>query len=180
MTELEIVRMIAHDQWMMDILRVVRQLRLPDWAVAGGFVRGKVWDFLHGFKERNYPPDIDVVYFDPTGVWDDKTIHGALAKERPHLPWEAVNQAFAHVSNKDNPYLSTRDAMLHWPETATAVGVRLMPDDSLKLIAPHGIQDLANMHVKPTPSFRKKMHEFRARQREKNWQAIWPKIKVAD
>ena len=68
MTEKEILDLVEEDEWMMDILRRAESLRLKDWAVAGGLIRGKVWNALHGVStERVDTADIDVAYFDSRG-----------------------------------------------------------------------------------------------------------------
>ncbi len=66
--EKDIIQLIKEDEWMMDILRAVKSLDLPDWWVCAGFVRSKIWDTLHGFKERTPISDIDVIYFDDTNI----------------------------------------------------------------------------------------------------------------
>ncbi|EHL78823.1 hypothetical protein HMPREF1015_02191 [Bacillus smithii 7_3_47FAA] len=40
--EKEIIQLIKEDEWMMDILRAVKSLYLPDWWVCAGFVRSKI------------------------------------------------------------------------------------------------------------------------------------------
>lgn len=40
--EKEIIQLIKEDEWMMDILRAVKSLHLPDWWVCAGFVRSKI------------------------------------------------------------------------------------------------------------------------------------------
>jgi hypothetical protein len=37
-----LVGLIKRDEWMMEILRVVKGLNLPDWWVCAGFVRSEV------------------------------------------------------------------------------------------------------------------------------------------
>lgn len=36
MTEKDILDLIEKDEWMMDVLRVVRTLNLPDWIIGAG------------------------------------------------------------------------------------------------------------------------------------------------
>ena len=48
----------------MEQLRAVRSLALPDWCIAAGFLRNRVWDHLHGIAPARPPVDIDVIYFD--------------------------------------------------------------------------------------------------------------------
>ncbi|MRE47150.1 hypothetical protein GII66_24395, partial [Escherichia coli] len=44
-----------------------------------------------------------------------------LRQQLPSLDWSVKNQARMHQRNGDYPYTSTRNALLHWPETATAI-----------------------------------------------------------
>jgi hypothetical protein len=63
-TQKDLIKIIGKDKWMMDVLKTVEALSLPDWWIGAGFVRSKVWDFLHEYKKRTPVPDIDVIYFD--------------------------------------------------------------------------------------------------------------------
>lgn len=62
--ESDILSIIRTDDWMMDVLKTVKQLKLHDWWVCAGFVRSKIWDTLHHFNDRTPLPDIDVIYYD--------------------------------------------------------------------------------------------------------------------
>ena len=55
-----------------------------------------------------------------------------------------------HIVNNIPPYSSAVDAISKFPETATALGVKLDEENNVKLTAPHGIEDVVNMEVKPT------------------------------
>lgn len=80
MTESDILNLIKNDKWMMDILRIAERLNLPDWAIAAGFVRNKVWDYLHGYNNPCVDTaDIDLVYYDPKG--NDQKADEALSKK---------------------------------------------------------------------------------------------------
>ena len=69
MTHQEIVSLIEGDEWMIGVLQTARELRMPDWFIGAGFVRNKVWDFLHEFSEPNAGMSgVDLVYFDPRGT----------------------------------------------------------------------------------------------------------------
>ncbi len=54
---------IETDLIRMDCLRAVRELNLPDWFIAAGFVRNAIWDHIHDLPMTSLN-DIDVVYFD--------------------------------------------------------------------------------------------------------------------
>jgi hypothetical protein len=69
--------------------------------------------------------------------------------------------------------------MTYWPETATAVGVRLGPDDEIEVSAPLGLEDLFSLVVRPTERFRTDKYAlFLGRVQSKRWQEIWPKLIV--
>jgi hypothetical protein len=135
---------------------------------------------LHGYKTNTAPSDIDLVYFDKEEKRKDEEIQNVLFKKHPAFKWEVVNQANTHLWNDDAPYISTEDAISKWPETATAVGVKLEKGE-LKLVAPLGIDDLVQMIVRPTPTFmasQSKMKKVKDRFQQKQWSKKWPKLKV--
>ncbi|WP_417900426.1 nucleotidyltransferase family protein [Bacillus haimaensis] len=181
--EKDIIRIIEQDPWMMDILKTVRTLDLPDWWVCAGFVRSKIWDTLHNFKGKTELPDIDVIYFDPEMRDEDteKELEAKLATIHPGIPWSVKNQVRMHQVNNLAPYSSSVDAISKFPETATALGVKLDKDDSVMLAAPCGVEDVLGLKLRPTEFFskteeRKKI--FKDRIQKKNWQFIWTKIEV--
>ena len=126
MNEQDIVRLVERDPWMMEVLREVAALELPDWMIGAGFVRSKVWDHLHGYAERTRLPDIDVIYFDPADVREEteKALEQRL-RAKFAAPWSVKNQARMHLKNHEEPYKSSEDALAHWVETPTCVAVTL-------------------------------------------------------
>lgn len=181
LTNDDIIRIIEEDEWMMDILRTAQSLNLPDWWVCAGFVRSKIWDVLHGFHERTPLPDIDVIYFDESNVEEkiEKYYENRLKQRQPAIPWSVKNQARMHVVNNDLPYSSSTEAIAKFPETATALGVKLDGEGKIMMTAPHGINDVVNFNIRPTPYFSKKeerMDYFYQRVYKKNWNSIWHKV----
>lgn len=181
MTEKDIVQLIQSDDWMMRILRIARDLDLPQWIIGAGFVRNKVWDYLSGNKNETVDTrDIDLVYYDNNGNNEkaDEELSSQL-KSKTGIEWEVVNEFYAHKWNNLPPYSSTEDAISQWPETVTAIGVTLDKNDNLKLYAPYGIDDLVNFIVRPSPKFNGGIEKVRARVQQKNWNKKWPRIKLA-
>lgn len=180
-SEEDIIAIIAEDQWMMDLLRTAKELNLPDWWICAGFVRSKIWDVLHGFSKRTRIPDIDVIYFDQTNLDEsqEKRLEKELFSRLPDVPWSVKNQARMHVINNFPPYTSSIDAISKFPETVTALGVKLDDDDNLILTAPCGIKDVLNMEVNPTAIF-KETKEFtliyEERLKKKDWSSVWNKV----
>ncbi|MDN4607873.1 nucleotidyltransferase family protein [Sporosarcina highlanderae] len=180
--EEDVIRLISEDEWMMDILRSSQFLNLPDWWVCAGFVRSKIWDVLHEFDERTPLPDIDVIYFDPSNVDEkiEKSYENILMLNHPTIPWSVKNQARMHTVNNDCPYLSSTEAIAKFPETATALGVKL-DEGKIVLTAPHGVQDVVNFNVRPTPYFCEtevRLEYYRQRVYKKNWKSVWQKVEV--
>lgn len=173
--------LIAADPEALRMLRAVRALALPDWAIGAGFVRNRVWDSLSGRAAPTVPNDTDVLYFDTTdrGPEAETALEARLWTALPDAPrWSVTNQARMHGENGDRPYVSTEDALWFWLETPTCVAVRLESDDSLTVLAPHGLDDLFGLRVRPTPNGRLKPEAYRARLRSKDFAARWPRVVI--
>jgi len=173
--------LIASDRRRMDVLRAVRDLGLPDCWVAAGFVRNCVWDHVHGLAASPLSEDIDVIWFDAVDcdVARDAALEAALRGRDGTLEWSVKNQARMHARNGDAPYASATDAMRYWPETATAVGVRLGRDDTIEVAAPFGLDDLFGLVVQPTRRFAlEKRAVYLARIRAKDWPGRWPRLRI--
>ena len=172
--------LVVADPWRLSVLRAVRALHLPDAAVGAGFVRNAVWDWLHGYGVPTMPADVDVLFFDPadTSLKRESDLERRLATAMADVPWSVRNQARMHRRNGDRAYADTEDAMRHWLETATSVGLRLESDDSVTIIAPFGVGDLMALRSGPTPRGRQRIAAYRARMRAKAWQARWPRVRI--
>ena len=177
----KLIEIIKKEEWLMNILKEARNLNLPDWYVGAGAIRNTVWNHLH--CKSGVPPigDIDLVYY------DDKDINGEKEKESekilnqkmPQFKWEVVNQATAHRFNKGRAKASSScNAISHWIETPTCIGVRLKKDDSLTICAPHSLEDLFNLVVRPTTTDSQNLKIYNERMKEKNWIKNWPKLKI--
>jgi uncharacterized protein len=180
--EQDVIRLIEDDDWMMNILRTAKTLDLPDWWVCAGFVRSKIWDSLHGFNERTPLPDIDVIYFNPTNLdeIEEKKLETKLKKIAPGIAWSVKNQARMHKINNLPPYTSSVDGIAHFPETVTALGVKLDGSNNVVLAVPWGLSDVINLEVKPTPFFRTKerISIYQKRVLKKNWKSTWGKLVI--
>ncbi|MFC0013628.1 MULTISPECIES: nucleotidyltransferase family protein [Allobacillus] len=179
----KIIEIIEADEWMMGILHTAKRLNLPDWWIAAGFVRSKVWDALHGITERTSIPDIDVIYFDNKKLdkSQEKKYESLLFSFMPEVPWSVKNEARMHQRNGLPPYQSSVDAISKFPETATAVGVKVDERGKVVLAAPHGIEDLVQLKVRPTPFFiesDERMEIYQARVQQKNWKETWGNLSI--
>ncbi|MCK5021892.1 MAG: nucleotidyltransferase family protein [Candidatus Pacebacteria bacterium] len=178
MNEQDILDLIKKDEWMMKVLKIAEDLDFPDWVIGAGFIRNKVWDHLHGFSNLKVDTnDIDLVYYNLKGN-DQKTDEELSQRLRKQtgIDWEIVNEAYAHKWNNLPPYKSTEDALSQWPETVTGIGVRL-ENGELTLLAPHGINDLVDLIVRPSPNFPGGLEKVKERAKKKGWFEKWPKLK---
>jgi hypothetical protein len=172
---------IASDRQRMYVLRLVRELKLSDCWVAAGFVRSCVWDYMHQRSPSPLPHDIDVIWHDPLQAMPacDAMLESRLRAQDSTLGWSVKNQARMHERNVDRPYMSASDAMRYWPETATAVGVRINDQADIEINAPFGLDDLFALIVRPTERFVAEKHSIYAdRVHGKGWQTTWPRLKI--
>ncbi len=144
--------------------------------IGAGFVRNAVWEALCGTAPQLAAlADLDVVYFSP-GRDDDTACEEALRAARP-LPWSVRNQTRMAARNGHTPYRSLADALAHWTETATAVAARLAAG-RIEILAPHGLDDLLGLVVRPTPAYARHPAPIAARLAAKGWQRRWPGLRV--
>ncbi len=177
-----IADIIAQDPVGMEQLRAVRALGLPDWCIAAGFVRNRVWDHLHGIAPGRAPADIDVLFYDSADISKEREfeLEDRLDDILPGQPWQVRNQARMHVWKNLPQHKSTADAMTYWLETVTAVGVRLEADDSITVIAPLGTDDLLNLRCRPTDFGCTRRNDYEARIAAKRWRELWPKVRFLE
>jgi uncharacterized protein len=176
----ELSEIIIKDTFIIRILKSVRCLPENKFWVAAGCIRNRVWDYLHDYEKNTPLNDVDVIYYDNTDLSEDseKRIESLLSSYLPDIPWSVKNQARMHTIANCLQYKSIDDAMRGWPETATAVALRLTDNSNIDIIAPYGLDDLFHLMVKPTPCSKDKTNVFRERMRSKAWLENWPKLKV--
>jgi len=148
----ELTSIIRASGWMMRVLATVRDAQIPEAWVGAGVVRDLVWGQRYG---SGFSPgqvhDVDVPFFDPDDLSraNDDQMTARLGERWPEVPWEARNQAAVHTwyarkfgGDPPEPLVSVADAVGTWPETATALAVRLARDGEIEICAPLGMTDL--------------------------------------
>jgi uncharacterized protein len=185
--EAELRSILLADPWFVDVLQAVRECDPPDWVVGSGVIRNLVWDHLHGFGRTTPVKDVDVAVFahgDPSRGYE-RELEARLRRRLPSVPWDVTDQASIHLwyerrfGHPIPPIRSIEDAVSRWPETATAVAVRLRDDDRLDIVAPCGLDDLFQMVLRRNP--RQVTGEyFRWRVASKRIRETWPKVTVID
>lgn len=179
MSEARLRAIIEDTPNLLDMLRAVERVGLPDAWIAAGTIRSAVWDRLHGRPVATDWADIDILFFDAADVSRERegAAEASLAELMPGLPWEVRNQARMHLKTGLSPYRDTEDGLRHFAETPTAVGVR-MRDTHIDIIAPHGLDDLFGMVSRPVFAEPHMMRFYHERMTSKNWPARWPQVRV--
>ncbi|MGE6137606.1 nucleotidyltransferase family protein [Aeromonas rivipollensis] len=172
--------LLRADPLRMACLWAARELALPDWALGAGFVRNLIWDHLHQKAEPTPLNDIDLVYLDPGDPEGaDEREHEAWLRIRlPEQRWEVRNQARMHMRQRVPPFASSLEALSHWVEVPTCIGVRLLANDKFEWLAPHGFGHNWSLQVSANPRCRQESRIFIDRIRDKQWQRIWPDLVV--
>lgn len=168
--------LVREDAGLIAQLRAVRELGLADACIGAGAVRRLVWDARFGQGlAAGTSPDVDVVYLDdqPWTPTRDAALARRLSSLLPGVPWEVVHQA--HVPGPRCGSLA--EALSRWPETATAVGVRLGADDGIEVLAPLGLDDLFDGVVRCNPRC-PDVEAFATRLAAKRWTTRWPGLRV--
>ena len=170
-----LIEIINNDNWMIEVLRIVRALNLVDCWIGAGFVRNKVWDYKHGF-DRTKLNDVDVIHYNNNNLSEefDLGIEKRLKEIKPDVNWSVKNQARMNIRNAHDPYENCFEAISYWPETATSIAVKLNENDEIECIAPYGLDDLFNLIVKPTPDFNLEIYNDRIT--KKSWKEIWSNL----
>lgn len=173
---------ISRDPVRWRLLKIVHSLQLPDCWIGAGFVRNAVWDYLHGRVSSPVSTDVDVIWFDAERCTPevDAALEAVLGGLEPTVKWSVKNQARMHIQNGDEPYMCAIEAMRYWPETATAVAVRLRDEGACEIAAPLGVDDLLGLVIRPAGRFvTEKNAIFQGRFQSKNWVKTWPQLTLA-
>lgn len=185
--EEQLRQLVVQDAQLMRVLRAAREVDLPGWYVGAGIIRNMVWDYLHAYPGRSRLRDVDLAYFDADDISGEqgKRAAAALTEIVPEVEWDVVNQAGVHLWYESDfghaiePHQSVEGAIATWPETATCVAVRLLPDDELLIHAPCGLADLFNLILRRNPH-QVSVELFRQRYTEKRIKEKWPLVTIMD
>jgi hypothetical protein len=171
---------------LMQVLATVRDLDLPDWLLFSGAIYQRVINHMTGRDPDYGVKDYDVGYFDRDTSYEaeDRVIRRvAAAFEAPLRDLvEVRNQARVHLwfpgkfGEPYAPLTNTAEAISRFTTVAFAVGVRLMPDDDIRIVAPFGLDDLFALRLRPNPTRRTSGFARTA----ENVIRRWPELTVVD
>jgi len=176
---------IRNSPLLMDVLRGMRALALPDTLLGSGAIYNTVWNVLTDRPPLTGIKDADVVYFDDSDLSyeaEDAAIRRAAAQfaDLP-IPVELRNQARVHIwfpQKFGTPYpqlKSSAEMMLYFASRTHAVAVRLEDDGRLGIFAPFGLDDIFSFRVTPNPALDNAATHAAKAARAK---AVWPELTV--
>lgn len=151
---------LAHEP-LMRWLRAARDHGPVGGCIGAGAIRALVWNHLHGYPaDSRASADLDFVYYDASDLSPEHetSVARRLREAAPDAPWEVVNQARVHLWHRNSagvppePAASLAAGIAAWPETATCVAVRLTQDGQVCIVAPHGLADLFDLVLRPSPT----------------------------
>ena len=176
-------QMLRQHAALWQCLELLRSLH-PDAYICAGALRNLVWSNLHEQAWVLEQSEIDVIFYDSTDP-EDRVAQRLAQQLQAHCPeylWDVVNQANVHrwYTRADGQpivaYTSLSEAISMWPETATAVAVRLCADGQLEVVAPLGLADLFELKLRWNP--RMVSHAvFLQRMQSKGFLYKWPKLR---
>jgi hypothetical protein len=183
--ESRLIDLVRSSSLMMGALRTARRVGPPNWLIGGAVIRDRVWNHLHGISGCAPKKDVDLSFFDAESPGDDseRSFLGDLTKLAPDISWGVTNQAQVHLwyprvyGLELPPLRCAADAVRTWADTTIAVAVRLMADDSIRVVAPFGLDDFFGLLCRPNPAACSEALYSRhiARQRLR---ARWPRVQI--
>ncbi len=178
-------QIIRDNRLLMTVLEGLRELDLPDHLLVAGAIYNEVWNHLTGRPMLTGVNDIDVFYFDASDIgWDaeDRVIK-AVDRRFAGLPVpvQVRNQARVHLWFEAKfgcpftPLTDSAEMLGRYASKTHAVGVRLLHDDCLLIVAPFGLDDLFSFRMVPNPVLDNRLAHMRKGERAK---AIWPELTI--
>jgi hypothetical protein len=176
-------RILMQNKAIENILRLVRELQMPNWYLGAGCVAQTIWSKLHGFDLNCGIKDYDLVYYDSSNLSGEKEeLYNQKGRGMfKDAPVEIKNEARVHLWYEKHfgypiePYQSVEDAINTWPTTATCVAVRYNDKNQFTVYAPYGLNDLLGMIVRPNKTQITKEIYLKKVER---WKKIWHKLKI--
>lgn len=180
-------RIIREAPHLMQVLQIARDMDLPDWWLVSGAIYNTVWNSLTGRDLRHGIKDADLFYFDPDTSYEaeDRVIKRGDRLFPKDPPVEIRNQARVHLWYENHfgqtyaPLRNAREGIDRFACRTHCIGVRLEPDDSLKIYAPYGLDDVFSFRVTPNPILNNRAtHEAKAARQVAQWPELtvlpWP------
>ncbi|MFD1826831.1 MULTISPECIES: nucleotidyltransferase family protein [Mumia] len=177
-------RTLSCNPSLVTVVERAAALGLPDCYVTGGAVFQTVWNVVCGRPPEAGIRDYDVFFFDPDRSWEAEDVVIGRASEAfvdLAASVEVRNEARVHLWYEKKfgvacePFTATEDAIDHFAATTCCVGVRANDEGDWDVYAPHGLDDVFDMVLRPNPVLAPRdVYEAKAAR----WQREWPRLRV--
>lgn len=153
--EIRLKQMILNNHYLLNLLRHLSKI-YENAYLSAGVIRNWIWSIHHHQDYTFEGTEIDVIFYDvdEKNTEISNAIINQIIQDYPHHIWDVTNQATVyHWYKKENgdyiePLTSIDHALSLWPETATAVAIRLLENNDLEIIAPFGLEDLFELKLR--------------------------------
>jgi hypothetical protein len=172
---------LLDDAWHREVLEALREVAPFAW-ITGGFVRSAIWDAVFAKEEPGALADVDVIYLDTPehALLTESGLGRVLSRHAPGILWSVRDQGRMHARNGDHPYRTLDEALRGFPDKSSAVGVRLLADGGLEILAPFGLEDAFRGVVRPTPAgLSDGRFQHFLKKKLPGWRERWPWLLVA-
>jgi len=163
----ELISLIKSNANLIHVLKCVRGVDSNFW-LGGGTIRSLVWDKIHNIEPKK-SQDYDIIHFSVENVTleHDLMLQQKLMVVDPTILWE-VSNLLRHSFKRKNLYHGCSD----WTDKASCVMVRLLADNSIDVIAPHGLSYVFNCVLSPNTT----TEEYLKFLRKKKWLQRYSKL----
>jgi hypothetical protein len=170
---------------LLEVLERAASLNLPGWYLTGGCLFQTVWNVVTGRPPGHGIKDYDVFYFDAGDLsWaaEDRVIKAA-GRVFAGVPAEVElrNEARVHLWYEQRfgvpcpPFASAEAAIDAFVATTCCLGVRQEADGRWRVYAPHGLEDVFGLVLRPNPVLApREVYETKAAR----WRERWPELTV--
>ena len=184
--EIRLKQMVLDHPYLLNLLRRLSQIHEHAY-ISAGVIRNWIWSMQHHQDYSFAGTEIDVIFYDPneTNAERSNVIVRQLIQSYPDHLWYVTNQATVHQCyQKDNgdgiePLSSIHHALSLWPETATAVAIRLLDHNKLDMIIPFGLDDLFELKLRWNDRMVSR-GVFEQRVRTKGFLERWPQLEIVN
>ena len=184
--EQEIKKLIIQNAFLSQLLHDLKRFD-PLAYLSAGVIRNWIWSHLHGQNYDFHQTEIDVVFYDAEEINQQRTLKlkSLLEAKYPDQIWDIINQAHVHHWYKTEkgqsipPLRSMNEALSYWPETATAIAVRMDEQHQIEVIAPFGLNDLFELKLRWNDRLVSR-GVFEQRLVSKQFLKRWPKLKLVE
>lgn len=160
-------------------------LNIDNYYIGAGCITQTVWNYLSNNPLDYGIKDIDFVYFDKEdlSIESENMVISKVTELYSDLKIKAdvKNQARVHLWYKSKfgyeikPFLSLESAINTWPTTATAIGVRKEANNTFKIYAPFGLNDMFGKIVRANKTqITRQIYENKV----SGWLKKWPDLKI--